>query len=100
MLWLTDATSCRSPMTALRNVYLNNESGRITDAHTVWPSSATGVSCAGVLRGRRMSWPKLPVTGVLRFGRPPGGSFVPVGVAGDGYVSPGYVDRGAAPSPR
>jgi hypothetical protein len=38
-----------------------------------------------------LSFPNSPqITGVLNEGVPPGGDFVPVGVAGTGYVSPGY----------
>jgi len=32
------------------------------------------------------------VSGVIKKGPPPGGDFVPEGVAGPDYVSPGYLD--------
>jgi hypothetical protein len=38
-----------------------------------------------------LQWPYAArITGVVHSGRPPGGDFVPVGVAGRDYVSPGY----------
>lgn len=42
--------------------------------------------------GMTASWPQdTNLTGSIRKGLPPGGDFVPDGVAGTGYVSPGYV---------
>ena len=40
MLWLTGQTSCSAAARArLENVYVNNQSGRVATARTVWPSS-------------------------------------------------------------
>ncbi|MBT8401192.1 MAG: hypothetical protein KJO98_12000 [Rhodothermia bacterium] len=41
--------------------------------------------------GTQISWPTLPLTGTVNQGPPPGGEFVPDGVAGIGYKSPGYL---------
>ena len=40
--------------------------------------------------GLSMSWAASNIFGLLRDGAPPGGDFVPVGMAGESYVSPGY----------
>jgi hypothetical protein len=40
--------------------------------------------------GLSVSWPASNITGTVRDGNPPSGDFVPSGVAGEGYVSPGY----------
>ncbi len=46
------------------------------------------------------TWPNMipPILGRVMEGMPPGGDFVPEGMAGIGYVSPGYAD-GAPPPP-
>jgi hypothetical protein len=101
MLWLTSTSSCSAAARAhLENVYVNNQSGRVATARTVWPSSNSPLPCAGVLHGDQMSWPKLPsVTGVVNFGTPPDGSFVPDGLAGNSYISPGYVGHPSTVKP-
>ncbi len=43
--------------------------------------------------GTQISWPTLPLTGRVSQGPPPRGEFVPEGVAGIGYKSPGYLPR-------
>jgi hypothetical protein len=91
MLWLTTTTGCDAPKTSLGNVYIINEHSGLATRRTVWPSTTGDPSCAGLLKGNKMSWPRLPVTGSVTFGRPQHGSFVPAGVAGGGYRSPGYI---------
>jgi hypothetical protein len=90
MLWLTRATSCDGPRTSLDNVYVIDDSGRVASTNTVWPSSSADLSCHGIQKGGDVFWPRLPVRGFVRLGSPPHGSFVPNGVAGEGYTSPGY----------
>jgi hypothetical protein len=91
MLWLTRGiTTCESPSVTLQDVYIANLTGRIDSANTVWPSPASRLSCDPVVAGEAITWPGLPVSGQITTGRPPGGSFVPEGVAGNAYVSPGY----------
>lgn len=99
MLWLTGTKSCTSARARLENVYINNEGGLVATDRTVWPSSNAPLPCAGVLHGNEMSWPKLPVAGRVNFGKPPHGSFVPDGVAGNAYTSPGYVGHRSAAKP-
>ena len=91
MLWLTTTTGCDGPKTSLDNVYISNEHTGVATRRTVWPSTTGDPSCAGLLKGNEMSWPGLPVTGFVTFGKPQHGSFVPAGVAGGGYKSPGYI---------
>jgi hypothetical protein len=92
MLWLTTETStCNARPVRLSNVYIDNESGRVPSTETVWPSPTSGLPCAAVISGGRASWPRLPVSGSVSLSAPPAGSFVPAGVAGISYVSPGYL---------
>lgn len=51
-----------------------------------------GVMCGGVLNAEKtqISFPYLPVTGIVKGGAPSTGDFVPMGVAGINYKSPGY----------
>lgn len=94
MIWLTGGTTtCDSAPVSFSNVYLSNDTDRITSGDTVWPATDSGLSCNSVLQGNQISWPKLPVTGSVTFGTPPNGPYVPLGVAGTKYLSPGYRDR-------
>jgi hypothetical protein len=43
--------------------------------------------------GTKVYWPTSNITGYITSGRPPERDFVPTGVAGVDYVSPGYVGR-------
>jgi hypothetical protein len=92
MLWLTTETStCNARPVKLSNVYIDNESGRVPSTETIWPSPTSGLPCAAVISGGRASWPGLPVSGSVSLSAPPAGSFVPAGVAGLSYLSPGYL---------
>jgi hypothetical protein len=96
LLWLTGGSSAcghGGPM-SLTNFYIDNESGgRISNADSVWPEVGSGGgSCPAVQSGNTVSWPKLTeVSGHITFGPPPSGDFVPAGVAGNSYVTPGYL---------
>jgi hypothetical protein len=91
MLWLTEGKStCTSPTVTMKHVYIANQTGRIRSANTVWPSPTSGLPCAATVAGGTIKWPNLPVTGAVTVGAPPRGSFVPEGVAGKRYRSPGY----------
>ena len=92
VVWLTSgpAGGCVSAPTTFRNVYVD-EPGRGLQKST-WPSLRGPRRCRAQwhARSRTLSFPRLPsVHGVIRDGRPPRGDFVPRGVAGTGYVSPG-----------
>jgi hypothetical protein len=94
MIWLTKSVdSCSAPsQTTFSNVYVYDESQRVRTSNTVWPPSiGSGLPCAGQLSGTVATWNNLPVTGHVTLTAPPGGPFVPAGVAGDSYHSPGYV---------
>jgi hypothetical protein len=91
MLWLT-ADGCDSTPTQLTSVYVEDLNPHIAPSNTVWPPTQNHVHlpCAGQLTGDSMSWPLQSVTGSVVLGAPAPGSFVPPGVAGMRYRSPGY----------
>ena len=91
MLWLTSGTdTCDSATVTLKHVFIANRGNRVRPANMVWPSRTSGLECAPTVSGSRIEWPGLPVSGAVNIGAPPHGSFVPEGVAGNGYRSPGY----------
>jgi hypothetical protein len=92
MIWLTSSDdTCDAPTTTFESVFIDNLTDRIADSNTMWPpSTGTSLPCAGTLSDGQMTWPDLPVTGAVTLGTPPGGPFVPSGVAGLSYQSPGY----------
>jgi hypothetical protein len=59
---------------------------------SVWPGVDQSWRLAPRLRSdASLEWPfAARISGVVHSGRPPGGDFVPAGVAGLAYVSPGY----------
>ena len=87
LLWVTDG--CTGINASLSNVYVasqqNRELGRLA-----WPAVNSGLPCAGQVVGDTFGWPALPVSGVVRQGPAPTGEFVPPGVDGPAYQSPGY----------
>jgi hypothetical protein len=89
MIWLTtDSNTCTDFPVTLSNVFVKPRP-ELTLATSVWPASNSNLSCkeSGATFA---TWPSLSVTGGVQEGLPPGGSFVPPGAAGLGYVSPGY----------
>jgi hypothetical protein len=91
MLWLTSGTeSCDSATVTLKHVFIANRTRRIRSVNMVWPSPKSGLECAPTVSDGRIEWPGLPVSGGVTIGTPPHGSFVPEGVAGNDYHSPGY----------
>jgi hypothetical protein len=94
LVWLThsDNTCDTAARVELSEVYVTPRPGR-TLRSTVWPSDSQPSACKTVHSAGEtiLSFPNLPsVTGVIKKGPPPGGDFVPAGVAGLNYVSPGY----------
>jgi hypothetical protein len=88
LVWL--AHDCSAPPTWITNVYVKGRPGS-TLGSTVWPPEGTATQCGGVLTSAlTIGWPSLPVSGVVRWGSPPGGSFVTPGNAGSTYKTPGY----------
>jgi len=105
LAWLTKGSNtCKTAGNVrLSEVYVTPRQGRNL-GNSVWPpdqfdgADATGAAeqCLSVLSSDKtqMSFPKLPsVSGVVKKGPPPGGDFVPAGVAGADYVSPGYINQ-------
>jgi hypothetical protein len=75
---------------SLYNDYAAEPNGSLAN-HAVWPDTLTTFGCPAPYTNALANWPQLPsVSGGVRDGLPPGGDFVPAGVAGLNYVSPGY----------
>jgi F5/8 type C domain len=89
MLWMTEANSDGTlPKYAYSDVYVTPRPGN-TLGWAVTPDADD--STPVVIANGFGQWPSMPnVTGGVWGGAPPGGDFVPSGVAGPGYVSPGY----------
>jgi hypothetical protein len=89
LIWLTtDSDTCTGFPVSFSNVYLQPREG-LTFPDSVWPAGNSDLECKES-GGTFATWPSLSVTGGVQDGTPPGGSFVPPGAAGIGYVSPGY----------
>lgn len=87
MIWL--AHRCNTYPVKLTNVYVVPKSGRSL-GKSVWPDEDDS-SCPVNVTNNVATWPTLPhISGSVIGGSPSGGDFVPSGVAGVGYVSPGY----------
>lgn len=96
LLWLThpDLTGCAAPPTRLAAVYVTPRGGQALGDQAIWPNTHNPPTCRAVQQGERLRFPATPaITGEVRLGPPPGGSFVPPGVAGLGYTTPGYAGR-------
>jgi hypothetical protein len=91
LLWLTSGSqSCDAYPLWLSDVWVRASAGRLV-RHAVWPQPGRPGGCGARTRSGRVTWPRLPVVhGSVRAGAPPGGNYVRRGVAGTGYVTPGY----------
>ena len=92
--WFTygGGSSCVSYPITLSNVYVQEPDGTLADI-AVWPDPANSypASCLGMYSSGYAQWPTLSsLNGFVTSGLPPGGDYVPAGLAGLGYVSPGY----------
>jgi hypothetical protein len=99
--WLTGGTSpkdaCLSGPIALRNVYARQPDGTL-QKNSVWPDTDRPQECPSVWSPPTLSFPhSTQISGVVTAGTPPGGDYVPAGVAGIPYVSPGYLDSPSTP---
>ena len=96
MLWFTShggGADTTYPL-ILDEVYIQPRAGR-TLGRSVWPPVGFP-HCPAVVAadGSVAAWPSLlKVKGCVKQGLPPHGDFVPMGVAGLKYVSPGYMSR-------
>ncbi len=92
MVWLTKDGGC-GQVYPIRfgDVYVQPRAGTPL-SRAVWPMATGGVACAARSAGNEseVSFPGLPVEGQIQRGLPEHGDFVPAGVAGVGYVTPGY----------
>lgn len=86
--WLTYGTGCKSGPIFLRDAY-SNEPLPDHILPSIWPNPADR-RCGVRYSGGVVSWTKARINGSIHTGAPPGGDFVPPGVAGLGYLSPGY----------
>ncbi|WP_272475099.1 hypothetical protein [Baekduia alba] len=86
LLWLSNG--CSAPVTTLSNVYVKPSASKLLGT-SVWPN-VYDAGCPAKVTGNTASWPKLPVTGSVTGGTPPGGPFVSSAAAGAVYTSPGY----------
>jgi hypothetical protein len=89
--WLTaDNPACGAyPMNLLNDYALEPNRSLLTNA--VWPDSDASSGCPARYRGGLATWPQISsIAGGIHNGLPAGGDFVPVGVAGVNYRSPGY----------
>ena len=101
LLWVTSgASGCNSYPIDLSQVWVAPRAGR-TLGDSVWPQAGVPSACGpSVAGGSSLTWPGLAVRGSVNLGRPPGGDWVPAGVAGLGYESPGYAGAGdSSPTP-
>jgi len=96
MLWFTShggSAETAYPL-SLDEVYVQPRAGR-TLGNSVWPPAGFAF-CPAVIAadGSVATWPAIPkVKGCVKLGVPPHGDFVPAGMAGLKYVSPGYLNR-------
>jgi hypothetical protein len=81
-----------TPVT-LTNTWLDNSQTRYPLGYSVYPDIQKPVGRQAVVSpdGTQVYWPTSNIAGVVLKGRPPAGDFVPLGLAGTSYVSPGYV---------
>ncbi len=69
----------------------NNRPGQTVEKDSVWPSILGPTGFEASVIGNKITWPHLPLLkGSVTIGQPEDGDFVPEGVAGMDYVSPGY----------
>jgi hypothetical protein len=89
MLWLTKGGVCNGYPLALSEVFVKPRRTK-TLGGSVWPQSDSSLPCKASVT-TFATWPGLPVSGAVQSGVPSGGNFVPSGVAGLSYQSPGYL---------
>lgn len=94
LAFMNDGPDCGSEGGEFSGVYIVPHPGRVL-GNSVHPTTTSSLTnCRAVLSadGQSVSWPTMvaPLKGVIKQGPPPNGDFVPAGVAGIGYVSPGY----------
>ena len=86
--WLTYGFSCQSGPISLSGDY-SSEPGTSHSPPSIYPYVGSH-SCGAQYSDGVVSWKDVHIYGSIRNGMPPGGDFVPLGIAGLGYLSPGY----------
>jgi hypothetical protein len=81
LVWFT--TDCEGPPAALSQLHVESDAGNDL-GDLVWPTPWDS-SCPAEEEAGIVTWPSLPIEGEVRGGAPPGGDFVPRGVAGTRY---------------
>jgi len=89
--WLTaDKPPCGAYAMSLVNDYAL-EPNRSLQTNAVWPDTDANFGCPAHYVSGLASWPQISaIRGGIHNGLPVGGDFVPVGVAGINYRTPGY----------
>jgi hypothetical protein len=89
LVWMT--TGCSMAPTTLSNVYVDPKVNWSL-GKSVWPDVQDS-RCPATLSGNTVNWSKtrLPVSGYVTLGPPANGDYVPDGLAGASYASPGYL---------
>jgi hypothetical protein len=92
--WLTGgsaaAAGCISGPISVSNAYAAEPDGTLK-INAVWPDTDQPAACRSNWAAPTLSFPNSPqITGVLTAGNPPDGDYVPEGIAGTDYVTPGY----------
>jgi hypothetical protein len=86
--WLAYGNACKSGPISLSNDYSSEPRASRTPP-SIWPYPGYH-QCGARYEGGVVSWKDAHINGSIHTGKPPGGDFVPPGVAGLGYLSPGY----------
>jgi hypothetical protein len=88
LFWQDSATTPVS----LANVWIDRSQTRYPLGYSVYPDLQKPVGREAVVSGdgTQVYWPTSNILGFLANGTPPNGDFVPLGVAGTSYASPGY----------
>jgi hypothetical protein len=90
MLWLTRGVdTCTTYPITMSNVFVTPRPGKQL-AGSVWPQVNFKLGCPASGTKSLLGWPALPVSGNIQLGPPSSGNYVPSGLAGLSYVSPGY----------
>ena len=91
LYWPCRDTACTNmALTSFSYVYLQPRSGA-SFASTVYSTVSGILAYQPLVASTAISFPGLKVVGHVTLGPPPAGDFVPTGVAGLNYVSPGYM---------
>ena len=91
LIWMVHGNQCQPNFpVSFDNVYVKP---RATLANGVWPPATTQTACPASVTANDAvaTFPKLPASGYVTKGMPPLGDYVPAGVAGLSYQSPGYM---------